>query len=75
MLKLKNKTSPVLDRNHEINNLLMAILGNVQILLTRPGIDSRDLNTRLESIEESVRMIARITAGSGDQFQEIESGK
>lgn len=47
-------------KKNEINNLLMTITGNVQILRSRPGIDSEELKKKLNKIEQTAKMIARI---------------
>lgn len=47
-------------KKNEINNLLMAIIGNVQILRARPGIDSEELKRKLIKIEQNAKIIARI---------------
>lgn len=52
--------------NHEVNNPLMAIIGNVQLLLSESEIDPKVLREKLESIEDSARRIARVTAFFAD---------
>ncbi|UCC80532.1 MAG: response regulator [Candidatus Zixiibacteriota bacterium] len=52
--------------NHEVNNPLMAIIGNVQLLLSKSEIDPQELREKLEAIEDSARRIARVTAFFAD---------
>lgn len=56
--------------NHEVNNPLMAILGNVQLLLSRQEIGGDELREKLEAIEDSARRIARVTAFFADRDNE-----
>jgi DNA-binding NarL/FixJ family response regulator len=46
---------------HEINNPLMAILGNVELLLSDPACQNDDLAERLRIIESSARRIQEST--------------
>jgi CheY-like chemotaxis protein len=46
----------------EVNNPLMTIIGNVQLLLVKCGPDNEELRSRLTTIEESARRIARAMA-------------
>ncbi len=52
--------------NHEVNNPLMAIIGNVQLLLSKSDVDFQELREKLEAIEDSARRIARVTAFFAD---------
>ncbi|UCE67136.1 MAG: response regulator [Candidatus Zixiibacteriota bacterium] len=53
--------------NHEVNDPLMAIIGNVQLLLSRTEIKSGELREKLEAIEDSARRIARVMAFFADR--------
>lgn len=57
-------------KKNEINNLLMTIIGNVQILRSKPGIDSEELKRKLKKIEQNAKMIARI-----NDHQDIDAPK
>ena|GEM_PF-1271042 len=57
--------------NHEVNNPLMAIIGNVQLLLSRSEIKHEELREKLEAIEDAARRIARVMAFFADR--DVES--
>lgn len=59
--KLETVTTMASTLNHEINNPLMAILGNVELLLQNPVALSDELREKLEMIEISARRIQQIT--------------
>ena len=48
--------------NHEVNNPLMAIIGNIQLLLAKPDIHPDELLGKLVAIEDSAQRIARVMA-------------
>ncbi len=60
--------------NHEVNNPLMAIIGNVQLLLSRPEIMPGELREKLEAIEDSARRIARVMAFFADRDSGTHNG-
>jgi DNA-binding response OmpR family regulator len=59
--------------NHEVNNPLMAIIGNVQLLLSRSEIKPAELRDKLEAIEDSARRIARVMAFFADRDSETQN--
>jgi len=59
--KLETVTTMASTLNHEINNPLMAILGNVELLLQNPAALTDELRGKLEMIEISARRIQQIT--------------
>jgi len=65
--------------NHEVNNPLMTIIGNVQLLLSKPEVKPVELREKLEVIEDSARRIARIMAFLADRnnerYSDQSSGK
>jgi len=56
--------------NHEVNNPLMTIIGNVQLLLSKPEIQPGVLKEKLKAIEDSAQRIARIMAFLADRNNE-----
>lgn len=52
--------------NHEINDPLMTIVGNIQLLLSKKEIDTEGLREKLEAIEDAARRIARVTTFFAD---------
>lgn len=52
--------------NHEINDPLMTIVGNIQLLLSKDEIDIEGLREKLEAIEDAARRIARVTTFFAD---------
>lgn len=56
--------------NHEVNNPLMAIIGNVQLLLSKPEINPGELREKLVAIEDSAQRIARVMAFFADRNYE-----
>lgn len=56
--------------NHEINNPLMTVMGNVQLLLSKPDINPGELREKLAAIEESAQRIARVMAFFADRNNE-----
>jgi DNA-binding NarL/FixJ family response regulator len=56
--------------NHEVNNPLMTIIGNVQLLLTKPEVKPGELSEKLKAIEDSAQRIARIMAFLADRNNE-----
>jgi len=60
--------------NHEVNNPLMAIVGNVQLLLSKSEIKPGELREKLEAIEDSARRIARVMAFFADRNIETHNG-
>lgn len=61
MEKLEAITALVSTLNHEINNPLMAIQGNVELLLEDPDIEGVPVREKLKMIEKSTRRIMDIT--------------
>jgi len=61
MEKLETITITASTLNHEINNPLMAILGNVELLIAEGGISDPETRRKLEMIETSARRIRNIT--------------
>jgi ActR/RegA family two-component response regulator len=59
--KLEMVTAVASTLNHEINNPLMAVLGNVELLLDDPRMADPALLEKLEMIEKSARRIQDIT--------------
>jgi len=59
--KLEMITTLVSTLNHEINNPLMAVLGNVELLINSPEINDDEVYEKLEMIEKSARRIEQIT--------------
>ncbi|MEE9555176.1 MAG: hypothetical protein V3W18_12880 [candidate division Zixibacteria bacterium] len=47
-------------KKHKINNLLMTIIGNAQILQTKPKISREKFIKKLQTIERTAKIIARI---------------
>ena len=60
--------------NHEVNDPLMAILGNLQLLLSKSEIEPEELRKRLVAMEESARRIARVMAYFADSNSEEYPG-
>ena len=58
----KNMPGQDINKDHEINNLLMTIMGSVQILLAKPNFDPVKLRERLKAIEDAARTIADFTS-------------
>jgi DNA-binding response OmpR family regulator len=56
--------------NHEINNPLMTITGNVQLLLSKTEINQDELREKLAAIEDSAQRIARVMAFFADRNNE-----
>jgi DNA-binding NarL/FixJ family response regulator len=56
--------------NHEINDPLMTIIGNLQLLLSRTGIEQKEFREKLLLIEDSARRIARVMAYFADSNSE-----
>ncbi len=52
--------------NHEVNDPLMTIVGNIQLLLSKEEIDTEGLREKLETIEDAARRIARVTTFFAD---------
>ena len=48
--------------NDEINNPLMTIIGNVQLLISRPELDKEKSKSKLMAIEKAAQRIARAAA-------------
>jgi hypothetical protein len=44
----------------------MAIIGNVELLMSKSEINPQELREKLEAIEDSARRIARVTAFFAD---------
>lgn len=59
--KLEMITTLASTLNHEINNPLMGILGNIELLLDNPQINAGDLREKLTLIADSARRIQSIT--------------
>lgn len=59
--KLEMVTTVASTLNHEINNPLMAILGNVELLLDDPRLNDGGILEKLKMIEQSARRIQEIT--------------
>jgi len=59
--KLEMITTLASTLNHEINNPLMAILGNIELLLDNPRIMADELQEKLTLIADSARRIQSIT--------------
>jgi DNA-binding response OmpR family regulator len=59
--KLEAITTTASTLNHEINNPLMAILGNIELLVTDERISDPGVRRKLEEIEASARRIRDIT--------------
>jgi len=56
--------------NHEVNNPLMTIIGNVQLLLSKPEVMPVELREKLKAIEDSAQRIARIMVFLADRNTE-----
>lgn len=59
--KLNAVTDTAVTVNHEVNNPLTAILGNVQLILSRPQGLSQDTIKKLRVVEESALKIKDVT--------------
>jgi signal transduction histidine kinase len=59
--KLSAVTDTAVTVNHEVNNPLTAILGNVQLILSRPQGLSEDTIKKLRVVEESALKIRDVT--------------
>jgi CheY-like chemotaxis protein len=59
--KLEMVTAVASTLNHEINNPLMAVLGNVELLLEDPALGDPAVQDKLKMIEKSARRIQDIT--------------
>ena len=59
--KLKTITTMTSTLNHEINNPLMAILGNIELLLENPAAADDSIQSKLEMISICARRIQSIT--------------
>jgi DNA-binding response OmpR family regulator len=60
--------------NHEVNNPLMAIIGNVQLLLSGSEIKHNELREKLEAIEDAACRIARVMAFFADRNFDSNNG-
>ena len=59
--KLEVITAMASTLNHEVNNPLMAILGNVELLLDDPAVTDQGIINKIRMIESSARRILEIT--------------
>ena len=59
--KLEMVTAVASTLNHEINNPLMAVLGNLELLLEDPGVSDPAVLDKLKMIEKAARRIQDIT--------------
>lgn len=59
--KLEMITTTASTLNHEVNNPLMTILGNVELLLSDPTVTDDNVVRKLQVIETSARRIKEIT--------------
>ncbi len=58
--------------NHEVNNPLMTIFGNIQLLLSKEKVEPAEMREKLEAIEDAARRIARVTAFLADFNNETQ---
>jgi DNA-binding response OmpR family regulator len=59
--KLEMITTTASTLNHEVNNPLMAILGNIELLLDDPAVSDETVMRKLKIIETAARRIKEIT--------------
>jgi len=59
--RLRGVTETVGAMNHEVNNPLASVVGNVQLLLREPGVADSPAGAKLTAILEAARRIERVT--------------
>jgi signal transduction histidine kinase len=70
--RLRGVTETVGAMNHEVNNPLAAIVGNVQLLLREPGM-ADSTSAKLGTILEAARRIERVTTKMASIIQAMSS--